>query len=147
MSRGSAIWDLTKVCIGEPKLVAAISAASQREVVQHIPGLSDVDKFDIALFDKTSQATEASLMLILTTEWFLDVGLVVLGGDHLQLLPVIESKCESRVGNILNISPLERSVKFYHYRPLASLVREYSRVQIYRLALAVRSRMNSDSTA
>jgi len=92
MSRGSTIQELMKACIDKPRLVAATSAASQREVIQRVLGLSDVDKFDIVLFDEASQATEASLVLILTTEWFLDVGLVVLGGDHLQLPPVIKSR-------------------------------------------------------
>jgi len=67
MSRGSAIRELMKACIGKPRLVAATSAASQREVIQRILGLSDVNKLDMVLFDEASQATEASLMLILTT--------------------------------------------------------------------------------
>ena len=49
-------------------------------------------------------------MFILTTEWFLDVGLVVLGGEHLRLLPVIKSRGENSFDSILNISPLKRSI-------------------------------------
>ena len=67
MSRGSAIRELMKACIGKPRLVAVTSAASQREVIQRILGLSDVDKVDMVLYDEVSEATEASLMLILTT--------------------------------------------------------------------------------
>ena len=58
MSRGSAIRELMKACIDKPRLVAATSAASQREVIQRILELSDVDKFDMVLFDEASQATE-----------------------------------------------------------------------------------------
>ncbi|KAI4605780.1 hypothetical protein J4E83_010443 [Alternaria metachromatica] len=125
MSRGSAIRELMKACIGKPRLVAATSAASQREVIQRILELSDVDKFDMVLFDEASQATEASLMLILTTEWFLGVAIVVLGGEHLQLLSVVKSKGESRVGNILKISRLERLIKVYHDRPVIDLICSY----------------------
>jgi len=64
----------------------------------------------MGLFDETLQALEAPLMLILTTEWFLDVGLVVLGGEHLRLLPVIKSRGENSFDSILNISPLKRSI-------------------------------------
>ncbi|KAI4911404.1 uncharacterized protein J4E92_010217 [Alternaria infectoria] len=60
VSPSSAIWELMKACIGKPKLVAATSTASQREVIQRILGLSNVDKFDMVLFYEASQATEAS---------------------------------------------------------------------------------------
>lgn len=107
------------------RLVAAISATSQREAFQRILGLSDIDRFDIILFDETSRATETSLMLTLTTEWFLDVGLVVLGGEHLQLSPDIKSEGESPFGNNPEIPPLEHSFKVYHDRLVVNLIRSH----------------------
>ena len=74
-----------KACIGKPRLSAATLAVSQRKVVQRILGLSDVNKFDMVLCDEASQAIEVSVTLILTTEYFFGVELVVLGGEHLQL--------------------------------------------------------------
>ena len=148
MSRGSAIRELMKACIGKPRLVAATSAASQREVIQRVLGLSDVDKFVMVLLDEASQAIEASLMLTSTTEWFIDVELLVSGGEHLQLSLDIQSDGESPFGNIPKMSPLERLTKSCHDRPLVSPVHEYGRrVQIYRLAPAVMSRIDSESPA
>ncbi|KAI4950322.1 hypothetical protein J4E91_004979 [Alternaria rosae] len=85
----TAIWELMQACILKPRLVATPSAAFQLEVVQRILKPSDVDKFDMILFDEVPHVTEAFLMLMLAMEWFLDVCLVVFGGEHLRLPPVI----------------------------------------------------------
>lgn len=45
-----------------------------------------------------------------------------MGGEHLQLLTVIKSEGESPFGNIIEISPLERSTKVYHDRPAVNLI-------------------------
>lgn len=78
-----------QACTLKIHLVVATSAAFQLELFQRILRLSNVDKFDMILFDGVTHVTEASLMLMLTMEWFLDVCLVVVGGDYLRLPPVI----------------------------------------------------------
>ena len=86
------------------------------------------------------------MMLILTTEWFLDVGLVVLSGEHLQLPPTIKSKGKKPFVKILEVSPLERSIKVYHDRPLVSLARNYRcHVGTCHTASAVTSRIDGES--
>ena len=84
-------------------------------------------------------------MLILTTEWLLDVGLVVLDGEHLQLPPVIKSEGEGPFGDVPEISPLKRSNKVYHNWPVVSLI--YSHRCHYRIckhASAMKCRIGSD---
>lgn len=78
-----------QACTLKLHLVVATSAAFQLELFQRILRLSNVEKFDMILLDEVPRVTEASLMLMLAMEWFLDVCLVVLGGEHLRLPPVI----------------------------------------------------------
>lgn len=65
-------------------------------------------------------------------------GLVILGGDDLQLPPVIKSKEQNPFGNVLEMSPLERFIKAFHDRAIVNLIRNYrSHQQIVKLASAI----------